>query len=264
MFRLWLIPVVSSPLTFPGQAHGSWGLVSAVMACIYAGFHISITATAAEIGGFKMKLKLESGYRVCMRKHIWIPVEKVLGGGSCIRSADWQVLRSGVKVGATSGPAASRALAKWFSSGGRIRDIRFEEVFHNSLIINDSSLEILMSHKWCIGLWWGRSTITSLNVTGLFIHGNKVFVIINVSWYLAIKSAVEMIRRWRRRRRHAFIRPSSLCRRCEAAENEFKHFTFHFLLSLTSVTRRVSSLCYINWIFIMWLIVVPLKRNDHI
>lgn len=37
-----------------------------------------------------------------------------------------------------------------------------------------------------------------------------------------------------------------LCRRCEAAENEFKHFTFHFLLSLTSVTRRVSSLCYIN------------------
>lgn len=192
MFRLWLIPVVSSPLTFPGQAHGSWGLVSAVMACIYAGFHISITATAAEIGGFKMKLKLESGYRVCMRKHIWIPVEKVLGGGSCIRSADWQVLRSGVKVGATSGPATSRALAKWFSSGGRIRDIRFEEVFHNSLIINDSSLEILMSHKWCIGLWWGRSTITSLNVTGLFIHGNKVFVIINVSWYLAIKSAVEM------------------------------------------------------------------------
>ena len=214
-----------------------------------------------------------------MRKHIWIPVEKVLGGGSCIRSADWQVLRSGVKVGATSGPAASHALAKWFCSGGRIRDIRFEEVFHNSLIINDSSLEILMSHKWCIGLWWGRSTITSLNVTGLFIHGNKVFVIINVSWYLAIKSAVEMIRRWQqrqqqqwrrqrqqqwRRQRRAFIRPSSLCRRCEAAENEFKHFTFHFLLSLTSVTRRVSSLCYINWIFIMWLIVVPLKRNDHI
>lgn len=33
---------------------------------------------------------------------------------------------------------------------------------------------------------------------------------------------------------------------------------------LTSLTYTLCSLCYINWIFIMWLIVVPLKRNDHI
>lgn len=69
------VPAVLDPRCFfsshfPGQARGSWGLVLAVMACIYAGFHISITGAAARNWRFKMKLKLESGYRVCMRKHI--------------------------------------------------------------------------------------------------------------------------------------------------------------------------------------------------
>lgn len=51
---------------------------------------------------FKMKLKLESGYRVCMRKHIWIPPEEVVC--RCIWNSPWQVLMSGVKVRATSDP----------------------------------------------------------------------------------------------------------------------------------------------------------------
>lgn len=150
---------------------------------------------------FKMKSKLESGYRVCMRKHIWVPVEKVLGSRrlTSLRSLSFRQECSG----------AFHALAKWFFSRGRIRDIRFEEIFHNSSIIHDSSLEILMRHKWCIWLWWGRSTITSLNVTRLFIHGNKVFVIINVSCYLAIKSV------WNMTRRCTFVRLSAtvLCGR---------------------------------------------------
>lgn len=50
------------------------------MACIYSGFHISITDLTEEIGGFKMKSKLESGYHVRSRKRVWVR-EEALGWG---------------------------------------------------------------------------------------------------------------------------------------------------------------------------------------
>lgn len=103
---------------------------------------------------FKIKLKLESGYRVCMRKHIWIWGEKVLR--SCIWPAMWLVLQSRLWVGVTSASTPFKTCSQMISLVEvDIRDVEFEEVFHNSAMINDSSLKINETQMmyWVLMRW---------------------------------------------------------------------------------------------------------------
>lgn len=175
---------------------------------------------------FRMKLKLESGYRVCMRKHIWIPVEKVLG--SCIWNTSGQVLSMGSLSWSHKCFGSSQAIEKSFFSGDCFRDTWFEEVFHNSTIISDSSFKMLLSHKWCIRFWWCRCTITPLNATELSVHGNKIHVLICALNLLAIKSCMEC---------YVHSRDFSSCAVAPSEE-------IYLLLSLISVPHTLSSLLH--------------------
>lgn len=88
----WADPWCFFSSHFPGQTNGQ------LEPCILCnGLYICRVSYFNHCHGsrnwcFKIKLKLESGYRVCMRKHIWIWGEKVLRG--CIWMAKQLVLQS--------------------------------------------------------------------------------------------------------------------------------------------------------------------------